>query len=490
MDEDVLHMIFQHLEGKDLLNCETVCRQWRAILHRGTPWKRFFYGKTESFPLWRRVQKKLESDLATLRTNQYRGVCKEILQAERNWHTGNFTTSAYLVNRGDFFTLTIGDDCVAWDYWPRRHDTFDGCAFLDMESMKITEIPVFDCWPKIVNGMLVRNNYKAARSTVDIWNPKMNWTINAEEDGFYVGQIFSGSGLILCVSGASCWRKRLQVWKMGNPPTLLRSRIFEDFKWTIFQMDQQFIVASQFYGEKCVTLCFVSTETLEVVTSLSAMYCKCRVAKGVTFFERKLIYSCPYDRGLLFQYRDNGIVRILDVASGTYVNDVRIPFRSQVDKYIKLLDTWACANSKVLVIGWKYSKNWMSRVSHLSVYDLEAVKKRNSDPRTHLLYTLQFQFDIHSFVMNECEIAFCGEEKSSKWYVAVLKFASFAERKSSDLEGNSECDEVSKEKIAEMNIQKLICGFVDFGDGDGEDGEDGEDEEEEEDGEDEEDDNY
>jgi hypothetical protein len=72
----------------------------------------------------------------------------------------------------------------------------------------------------------------------------------------------------------------------------------------------------------------------------------------------------------------------------------------------------------------------------LSVYDLEAVKKPNAGPGSHLLYTLQFKFDIHSFVVNESEIAFCGD--GSPWCVTVLKFAnfSFAEQKSSDLKKN------------------------------------------------------
>ena len=53
-------------------------------------------------------------------------------------------------------------------------------------------------------------------------------------------------------------------------------------------------------------------------------------------------------------------------------------------------------NSNVKAIGWIYSnENLSSKISHLSVCDLEAVKKLNSDPGSHLLYTLQFKFDIY-----------------------------------------------------------------------------------------------
>jgi hypothetical protein len=132
------------------------------------------------------------------------------------------------------------------------------------------------------------------------------------------------------------------------------------------------------------------------------------------------------------------------------------------------MDEWVSANSKVMVIGWKYSKNCFKRVSHLSVYDLEAVKKRNSDPSSHLLYTLQFKFDIHSFVMNENEIAFSGEGGPLGWCVTVLKFANlgFAERKSSYLKENPEVEEDSDEEIVQMKVKKIIYDRVDFDDAD------------------------
>ena len=136
-------------------------------------------------------------------------------------------------------------------------------------------------------------------------------------------------------------------------------------------------------------------------------------------------FKCVYNQGLLFEYRGNGLVRILDVVSGTYFSDVRMPFRKEDNKFIKLLDTWVSSNSNVVVIGWKYSKDRYRRVSHLSVYDLGAVKNPNSDPRYHLLYTLQFQFDIEKFVMDETRIAFTGMDGKNKRSVTVLNSVNF-----------------------------------------------------------------
>ena len=61
-----------------------------------------------------------------------------------NCRTGNFTKFTYLVHRGDFFRLTIGDGCVAWNFWPSvEPPTFEGCVFLNTESMEVTEIPLY-----------------------------------------------------------------------------------------------------------------------------------------------------------------------------------------------------------------------------------------------------------------------------------------------------------------------------------------------------------
>jgi hypothetical protein len=122
----------------------------------------------------------------------------------------------------------------------------------------------------------------------------------------------------------------------------------------------------------------VAFESLEVFTSLNLNGCEWK-----------------YDRGLLFQYQGNGIVRILDVATNTNLNDVHLPFRQEDERNVEMcLFRWASSNSNVIVIGWHYSKDWLNIASHLSVYDLEAVKKPNSDPDSYLLYTLQFNFHI------------------------------------------------------------------------------------------------
>jgi F-box-like len=442
--DDVLQMIFQQLEGEDLVNCETVCRQWRNSLLAGTPWKRLFHRNKENLPLWRKAQKKLEKNQLILRAEEYRGVCKEILQANRNWHTGNCTKLTYPVDFRSAYFITISDDYVAWDFFRFDNDgqCSRGCFFLDMESMEFKEIPVFCQCEQLIHCyyldemLLFWNVVDTAK--LEIVNPNNRWVVDVlegfnegEADDMCVHVVFGSKFLVtyFCPFREGNW-ERMRIWKMGNPPTLLHERSFEDRKLSILKVDERFIVARQFVHlfPEITVLYFISTETLEETKS---------------FIQTNGVYV--YNQGLFFEYCDNGVIRILDAASGKYFNDVRIPFRSNDKPFIKLLDTWASSNSQCIVIGWKYSRKWTC--SHLSVYDLETVKKPNSF--SHLLYTLQFQFNIDSFVMNESDIAFNGVDRYNNRYVTVLKFAnfSFADQKSPDLKENPEANEDIKMKV-------------------------------------------
>jgi F-box-like len=381
---DVLLMIFQQLEGENLVNCEAVCHQWRDILLAGTPWRRLFHRKVESPHFWQKAQKKLEKNQQTLRTEPYRDVCGEILHLKRNWRTGCSTKFTFMYPVvGDSF-VAISDEYVSWNYRFGNDKGRRRCAFLDTETMKITEM-ILDSRCHHFNEMLVSWDVRnTGNFTVETCDPKNNWIIDVvnEEEGFYDHEIAFGSKLLVCYSAGV--NSRIRIWKLENPPTLLHDRNFGNRDLRIWEVDEQFIVAN-YYPPKGETFSFISTETLEEVRTLSLMNCNYR-----------------YDRGLLFQTRVKGIVRILDVITGTYYNDVRLPIRKEDERSVEFMYSMA-SNSIVIVIGWKYAKDRFKRVSHLSVYDLEAVKKRNSG--CHLLYTLQFQCDIYNFVMNESEIA-------------------------------------------------------------------------------------
>ena len=340
-------MIFQQLEGEDLLNCEAVCRPWRDNLLTETPWRRLFHRQAARSPLWRYVQKKLVSN-QTVRTEQYRGtarylgtadiprdICRNSLQVNRNWRTGNFSKSTYPMNRNTFH-ISMSDDNVVW-YFNRieNEERREGCAFLDTEVMEITEIEM-----SLFLGLSSQNGkiFSWASNVVELRDPKNNWSINMlneEEDGFRVRQISFGSKVLVCKCTSSANQERIRIWKMENPPTLIQDRIFEARKLITYKVDEQFIVAMENpltcvarYDEvvarycKTATFYFISTETLQEVRILTVMNCQWK-----------------YDQGLWFQFRDNGTIRILDVASGTHFNDVHLPFRkdNELGKYKEYL---------------------------------------------------------------------------------------------------------------------------------------------------------
>ena len=447
---DVLLMIFQQLDGEDLVNCEAVCRQWRDVLLAGTPWRRLFHRKVNYSHLWRKEQKKLEKNQVTLRTDKYRDVCRNLLQVKRNWCTGRFEKSVYSldeqgVNHGWLWNMTINDDYVAWEVLDYDHAEVSTGFFWDNESNEITKFPSVkkhQCF----NEMEVRFAYSTKSGTPDtiiVRDPKNQWTVHvgdAEENGHgnsACRNMFFGSQLLVKITYLYNGTERMRMWKVGNSPTLIHDRTLEVHDLRIVKVDEQFIVAkvnerlSHFWVNGRI-LYFFSTETLDEFTSLSVNN-----------------IECAYDRGLLFQSLGKRI-RVLDVATGTHFNDVRLP----LTPCILLVDKWASSNSNVMAIGWlnkKNSETW----SHVSVYNLEAVKKPNSDPGSHLLYTLQFQYNIHSLVMDETRIALIGSNYTSKLTtgtkqsMTVLNFANFnfAERKSFDLKKNPEDNEDFKMKI-------------------------------------------
>jgi hypothetical protein len=207
-------------------------------------------------------------------------------------------------------------------------------------------------------------------------------------------------------------------------------------------VDEKFIAASLFqqFTTRGNTLFFISSKTLEVSASLS------------------LECDYVYNRGLLFQSRGNGIVRILDVATGRHFDDVHLSFWNETGRPIEFIKTWVSSNSRFMVIGWKYS-TMFGTYSHLSVYDLEAIKKPNSHPGCYLLYTLQYKFDIEKFVMNDSEMAFVGKHRSDYRSVTVLKFAdfNFAKRKSSELKENSINQKMPiKASLSKMKIPLVL----------------------------------
>ena len=117
------------------------------------------------------------------------------------------------------------------------------CAFLDPETMKITEIALSrNC----VNMEEMTVRWAEGKSSVVEVGDKNHWIMNVvNPEGIVVYNFrqvnFGGELLVQYYRMISDW-ERMRIWKMGNPPTLLHDRTGEDCKCDIYKVDEQFIV--------------------------------------------------------------------------------------------------------------------------------------------------------------------------------------------------------------------------------------------------------
>jgi hypothetical protein len=468
LGEDVLHLIFQLLKGEDLVNCEAVCRQWREVLLSERLWRKLFERQLPYCPLVLPIREKLES-------KRYRDVCRSLLRVKRDWVEGNFTTWTHAPAQNSAFNLETNGDYVAWNFDRREpvsayeDPRIRGCAFVNTTTdyMNITEmfsVYMFHIRDEMGNDYWPYDNTSRATRVV-IHDPHGGWILDVPVDGrndyIYRPNRFTGKLLVCYSASPAVHRERFRMWKIENlRPVLMSDRSREYIgrnKW-IEDADDQFIVTSTRGNgsDRGPSLHFISSssDSLEEFRSLSVM---CRV-------------SYIYQRGLLFQRRRVGIVRILDVASGAHFRDARLPFRREDEAFISVPCAWAACNSIVTVICWQYqnNENPQNVLSHLSVYDLErgaSVKSvdfydddgKLEDKSADLLYTLQFQLEIECFVMDDTRLAFIGSRigKGDDRTVTVLNFADFLKRRPVDLND----PEAAKEGVCMRIFEDLVYGL-------------------------------
>jgi F-box-like len=118
LTDDVLLVIFDQLDEDDFLRCQVVCRQWRNVLHCGTP-RRLFHRKIVSSEKWRQLWRRFGVDETKLPSGHHRGLCKalidELNETESNWRNGTFKkTTKISTKRIDLLEskVSIGNDCI------------------------------------------------------------------------------------------------------------------------------------------------------------------------------------------------------------------------------------------------------------------------------------------------------------------------------------------------------------------------------------------
>jgi hypothetical protein len=183
----------------------------------------------------------------------------------------------------------------------------------------------------------------------------------------------------------------LSIWRVDNSLNLTRLKdvTIGDYDGSL-QVDEQVIAVTT--GDKTWTaintVTFISMKTFQVERVLSSR------AKYL-----------QYDNGYLFVSKKENLVAILDVASGTFLRDIRIPY-FEVD-YI------------IFRVNSKYITHVITNLdSKLYVYDLKCLKETDAAPTHLLLTTIDLECDIGAMVMNETHIICLSGEKM---YVVDLK---------------------------------------------------------------------
>ena len=183
-----------------------------------------------------------------------------------------------------------------------------------------------------------------------------------------------GQNLLVVVSKIAEHEHVLGIWRVDNSSNLthLRDVTIGDYDGSL-EVDEQFIaVRTGEWTDEAYN--FISMKSFQVERSLSSR---------VNFLS--------YQKGCLFVLKEDDLVGILDVASGTFLRDIRI--RSPLKYYYVI--SRCVANSNYVVIATDESK--------LYVYDLKCLKETDADP-SHLLTTIDLKCKIEAMMISDTRI--------------------------------------------------------------------------------------
>ena len=326
LSDDVLLVIFNHLDEEDLLRCETVCRQWRKVLLSGEPWEKLFDRKIVSSPQWRQVWPNFVPDENELQTGHCRSLCRAIIrelkQIDRNWRTGNYKKTSRKVDSLHNAHVVIGCDYIALEDY-RGHKS--KLKFHHRSNLKLKSFIVIpQRWSATTNAEIAVLWDKKNIKILDSDGQLMAEVPELDQDERISWKLASCciEGDQLAVLSRTKGQEKLSLWDVKNPTNVicLKSRWFNlNLKlknYFSIGMDDKFIIGLTSKGN-LENMYFFSKETLD-------LHWQKTVEKGI---ERIV----SYEKGMLFLYlwpsvsKENassdshlgqGIIKVYDVKSG------------------------------------------------------------------------------------------------------------------------------------------------------------------------------
>ena len=321
---------------------------------------------TLSLP-WRGVWRSKGVDEEPLEPLHHMKVYKEVLkyfnELSMNCQTASKTCS---VDNVDLATFTIGDDFIGYRRGSPESVIFDENMDKSCQEMYYKTVQTSKTTHLSVTGKTIQLTDSTTSKVIN----EMKLERNADEWYF-------NYNLLVCVHNIAEHEHLLSVWRIENSSNLnhIKDVFIEDYDGSL-QVDDNFIAVETAVQERAGTKIFnfISMKTFQVERSLSY-----RVQK------------VAYDNGFLF-LQIKKLVRILDVASGTFLRDIPVE-RRQPDSVI------CSANSNYVVV---LSCN--NSCSKLNVYDLKCLKETDAVPSYLLLTSIELPWTVIKVAMNETRI--------------------------------------------------------------------------------------
>ena len=363
LSDDVLCEIFQTLDVPDLLSCTKVCTKWKCVIESFVLGRKFFQRLKKSPAAWPRAWRKLAQDETNLKAEDYKNICcscwRYIEKVDGNWRAGSYKLKT--IQKNYYFCLEGREFAVGEDFITNYYSTIEykngHVHIFDRESAKLKRQfrPIYRNYQIIdVNTVVYLECQRLSFHDINTGQLVKRFELNEYPSWFDA-----------CCPTAKLWTfvadfehvLRLTLWTVDDAANVVLIKTIEaaSIGHCEFQVDEQFILHQQRKSANYRihdTVHFISTGIVhdtELERSLSVM-------SGLWF---------RYDRGLMFFIKRMRLIRILDVASGTYLRDINMGKKCRWIGAIK-------ANSNYVII---YAE------SKLYVYSLQALRNPlPSDP--------------------------------------------------------------------------------------------------------------
>ena len=393
--EEVLLMVLQHLDARDLARCEAVCRHWREVILSGRPWRKWLNNKRTTLPELRQLWQEGKLGKQNIPLEDYKYICQFVLQylkeQNNNWHTGRCVRR--ILQRADYRICDLSKSDYGIVVECDNHEI----KFLDTTTMQVTTTVHLE-------GYLakVEKNVAIFRSQEGIKFIDCN-------DGHVINELLLTDDLIMnkyCFNGKimvaySLRNNCVKVWRVKSYSDISFVKDSSFNCLLSLAMDDQYILI-----QDSGMIYFMCTKTFQIERTLAP--------------ETK---NFAYEGGLLFIIADYRRIRIWDVASETYFNDLYIPSECYMRmSLIGFSNNIVTANSKYLVVNCasREESKWLG--STLCVYDLEAVKNRSS-PSNLPHSQIQIRSDSNSVLIDGTQIVSLGINRQGKRQeITILDF--------------------------------------------------------------------